>query len=69
VQVGESIKKFGVSDGTQHLLLARFDATPEDVSNRKGKATVTLPATTICLPPPKLNVLIRIYGQCVYVGL
>jgi hypothetical protein len=31
-QIGESFKRFGVGDDTHHLLVARFNAAPEDVS-------------------------------------
>jgi hypothetical protein len=32
LQIGESLKRFGATETTKHLLVARFDATPEDVS-------------------------------------
>lgn len=32
LQIAETLKRFGVSDTTQNLLVARFDATPQDVS-------------------------------------
>jgi hypothetical protein len=31
LQISESFSRFGVSEGTQHLLVARFDAAPEHV--------------------------------------
>lgn len=31
-QVVESLKRCGIHDDTQHVLVAMFDATPEDVS-------------------------------------
>lgn len=34
LQIGESFKRFGVNDETTSLLVAKFDATPEEVSSR-----------------------------------
>jgi EKC/KEOPS complex subunit CGI121/TPRKB len=30
-QIGESLKRFGVNEGCKHLLVARFNATTEEV--------------------------------------
>ncbi len=34
LQIGETLTRFGIHDSCQHLLLARFDATPEQASVR-----------------------------------
>lgn len=47
-QIGESLKRFGVQDDTQHLLVARFDAAPEDVRGGAARCCCT------CCPPPAL---------------
>ncbi len=44
LQIGESLKRFGISEDSQHLLVARFDATPQDVS-----AAVSKPCRRHCL--------------------
>jgi hypothetical protein len=41
MQVAESLKRFGISDETANVLVARFDAGPEEV----GAATVAMPST------------------------
>ncbi|KAG7670440.1 hypothetical protein Ndes2526A_g00194 [Nannochloris sp. 'desiccata'] len=34
--IGQSLERFGVNDSCQHLLLARFNATPEEVESLKS---------------------------------
>ena len=33
LQISESFNRFGVTDSCQHLLVARFDAEPSEVSD------------------------------------
>jgi hypothetical protein len=41
LQIGESLKRFGATESTKHLLVARFDATPEDVSTQQLRASTS----------------------------
>lgn len=45
LQIGESLGKFGVNEDSKHLILARFDATPEEMQRLRelveGEAAAT----------------------------
>ena len=42
MQIAESLRRFGVSDATRHLLVAKFDGGPDDV-RRLSRQTPRLP--------------------------
>jgi hypothetical protein len=48
LQIAESLKRFGVADNSQHLLVARFDASADEVRSHGWCSSMKATAACAC---------------------